>query len=161
LDARLFRRAQERGMHVVYTVHNALPHEVRGESVRRAYQRLYRQADALVVLSKFVGQQVLERVDDSVAGKIHVIEHGMLELACPLPDRQAARAQLKLEPDAEVVLFVGRISAHKGIADLIDAFDIARRDRPKLRLLVAGKAQESFERYQAQIERLGLTGITQ
>lgn len=161
LDARLFRRAQAQGVRVVYTVHNALPHEVRGESVRRAYRNLYRQADALVVLSRFVGQQVLDRVDDSVADKIHVIEHGMLELACPLPDRQVARTELKLEPDAEVVLFVGRISAHKGIADLIDAIDIARRDRPKLRLLIAGKAQESFEPYRAQIQRLGMTGIAQ
>jgi glycosyltransferase involved in cell wall biosynthesis len=161
LDAALMRRVQGHGMRVVYTVHNALPHESRGERVRRAYRRLYRQADALIVLSRSVGQQVLDRVDDSISHKIHVIEHGVLELACPLPDRQVARGELNFEPDAEVVLFIGRISEHKGIADLIDAFEIARRDRPKLRLLIAGKAQQSFEPYRARIERLGITGITQ
>ena len=59
------------------------------------------------------------------------------------------------------MLFVGRISAHKGIADLIDAFAIARRDRPRLRLIIAGDPEDSFAPYQAQIARLGMTGITQ
>jgi glycosyltransferase involved in cell wall biosynthesis len=161
VDRWMMRHAQRRGVRVVYTVHNALPYGDRRESVRRAYRRLYRQADALVVLSRFVGQQVLDRVDDSVADKIHVIEHGVLELDCPLPTRQQALAELKLPPDAEVVLFVGRISAYKGIADLIDAVEIARRDRPALRLIIAGDPEDSFEPYQAQIRRLGMTEIVQ
>ena len=35
------------------------------------------------------------------------------------------------------------------------------RDRPKLRLIIAGDPEDSFEPYQAQIRRLGITGITQ
>jgi D-inositol-3-phosphate glycosyltransferase len=155
------RHAQNQGIRIVYTVHNALPYGDRRESVRQTYRQLYRQADALVVLSRLVGQQVLDRVDDSVAHKIHVIEHPLPELACPLPDREEARAELKLEPDAEVVLFVGRINAYKGIADLIDASAIAHRDRPRLRLIIAGDPEDSFEPYQAQIQRLGIAGVTQ
>jgi len=161
VDRWMMKYAQRLGIRVVYTAHNALPYGDGRESVRRAHQKLYRQADALVVLSRFVGQQLLERVDDSVADKLHVIEHGVLELDCPLPSRQQALAELKLPPDAEVVLFVGRISAYKGIADLIDAFEVARRDRPALRLVIAGDPEDSFEPYQAQIQRLGLTGIVQ
>ena len=157
VDRWMMKLAQRRGIRIVYTAHNALPYGDRRESVRRAYRKLYRQADALVVLSRFVGQMLLERVDDSVAGKIHVIEHGVLELERPLPNRQQALAELKLPPDAEVVLFVGRISAYKGIADLIDAVAIARRDRPALRLIIAGDPEEPFELYQARIRRLGLT----
>jgi glycosyltransferase involved in cell wall biosynthesis len=161
LDMWMMRHAQKHGTRIVYTVHNALPYGDRRELVRRAYRKLYRQADALVVLSRFVGQQVLDRVDRSVAHKIHVIEHGILELDCPVPIREAARAELKLERDAEVVLFVGSISAYKGIADLIDAFAIAHRDRPRLRLIIAGDPVVSFEPYQVQIQRLGITGIVQ
>ncbi len=116
LDVWMMRYAQSQGVRIVYTVHNALPYGERRESVRRAYSRLYRQADALVVLSRFVKQQVLDRVDGSVGRKTHVIEHGILELDCPIPDREEARVELKLEREAEVVLFVGRISAYKGIA---------------------------------------------
>ena len=161
LDVWLMRRAQRRGVRIVYTVHNALPHNVRTESARRAYRKLYRQADALIVLSGSVGQQVLARVDNSVADKIHVIEHGILELACPLPNRQEARLELNVGPDADVVVFMGGIRAYKGITDLIDAIDIARRDRPKLRLIIAGMPQEPFDPYQAQIQRLALNGIVQ
>jgi glycosyltransferase involved in cell wall biosynthesis len=160
-DLWMMRQVQKRGIRVVYTVHNALPYGERRESVRRAYSRLYRQADALVVLSRVVGQNVLDRVDDSVAGKIHVIEHGILELDSPVPDRELARAELKLERDAEVVLFIGRISAHKGIGDLIDGFAIARRDRPNLRLIIAGDPEDSIDPYRAQIERLGIAASTQ
>jgi glycosyltransferase involved in cell wall biosynthesis len=160
-DLWMMRQVQNQGIRIVYTVHNALPYCDRRESVRRAYRRLYRQADALVVLSRFVGQQVLDRVDDSVANKIHVIEHGILELDCPIPNREEARAELKLERESEVVLFIGRISAHKGIADLLDAVAIARRDRPKLRLIMAGDPDSSFEPYRAQIRRLGIIDVTQ
>jgi glycosyltransferase involved in cell wall biosynthesis len=161
LDLWMMRRAQTQGIRIVYTVHNALPHLDRRESVRRTYRKLYRQADALVVLSRSVGQQLLERVDDSVADKIHVIEHGILELDSPIPDRERARTELKLERDAEVVLFIGRISAYKGIVDLIDAFAIASGVRPRLRLIIAGDPEDSFEPYQAQIRRLGIAEIVQ
>jgi glycosyltransferase involved in cell wall biosynthesis len=155
------RRAQKRGVRIVYTVHNALPHGDRRTSVSRAYRRLYKQADALVVLSQFVGQQVLERVDCTLAQKIQIIEHGVLDLECPMPTREQARAELHQKPDADVVLFMGLIRSYKGIADLIDAVAIARRERPNLRLIIAGRPYESFEPYQAQIRRLGLTEIVQ
>jgi glycosyltransferase involved in cell wall biosynthesis len=158
-DVWMMSRAQKLGVRVAYTVHNALPHGDRRDSVRRAYRKLYRQADALIVLSRFVGQQVLDWVDDSVAEKTHVIEHGVLELGCPVPNREEARSALSLECDAEVILFMGQIRADKGITDLIDAFAIASRMRPKLRLIIAGKPEESFDPYQAQIQHLGLKGV--
>jgi glycosyltransferase involved in cell wall biosynthesis len=159
LDVWQMRRVQRRGVRVAYTVHNALPHGDRRESVRRMYQRLYRQADALIVLSRFVGQQIVEWVDDEVSDKIYVIEHGVLDLACPMPNRADARIELNLEPDAEVALFMGGIRAYKGITDLIEAVAIASRNRPKLRLIIAGSPMESFAPYAEQIQRLSLTGI--
>ncbi|MEO8256949.1 MAG: glycosyltransferase [Acidobacteriota bacterium] len=160
-DLLMMRKVQRQGARIVYTVHNALPYCNRSDAVRRAYRQLYRQADALIVLSRTVGQQVLDRVDDSVAGKIQVIEHGILELDCPIPDREHARVELKLEREAEVALFVGRISPHKGITDLIDAFAIASRDRPRLRLILAGAPEDSFDPHEAQIRRLGVAGKVQ
>jgi glycosyltransferase involved in cell wall biosynthesis len=161
LDFWLMRWAQGQGVRVVYTVHNALPHGNRRESVRRAYRKLYRQADALVVLSSYVGQQIIDWVDHSVANKISVIEHGILELSSPLRDRRSAREGLNLAPDAHVAVFIGRLRGYKGIADLIDAVGIVRGCLPKLRLIIAGIPDEPFEPYQAQIDRLGLADIVQ
>jgi glycosyltransferase involved in cell wall biosynthesis len=61
--------------------------------------------------------------------------------------------------DAEVVLFVGGIQPYKDLTNLIDAVDIARRERPKLRLIIAGPPWEPFAPYQIRIQRLGLAGI--
>lgn len=160
LDLWIMRLAHKRGLRIVYTIHHPLPQGNKGKYVR-AYGKLYRQADALVVLSSVVKQQVLDSVDDSLGDKIDVIEHGVLELAHPLPERQDARERLNLEKDAEVALFMGAIRATKGIMDLIDAFNIARRDRPKLRLIIAGNPQQSFQPYRTQIERLGLSRLVQ
>jgi len=160
LDFWIMRMAQKRGLRIVYTIHHPLPEGNKSKYVRM-YRKLYRQADALVVLSRVVKQRVLDSVDDSLADKIHVIEHGVLELAYPLPDREEARARFNLEKDAEVALFMGAIRATKGIMDLIDGFNVARRDRPKLRLIIAGSPQQSFLPYRGQIERLGLSKLIQ
>ncbi|MGE3912998.1 MAG: glycosyltransferase, partial [Chloroflexota bacterium] len=80
--------------------------------------------------------------------RIAVIPHGPLfESTAPL-DRLAARRQLGLPPDAELVLFAGLIEPYKGLDDLIVAFgDLAAR-RPQARLVIAGKPNERFVRYQ-------------
>jgi glycosyltransferase involved in cell wall biosynthesis len=161
VDLWMMRLVQALGIRVVYTVHNALPYLDTRESVRLVYQKLYRQADALVVLSRSVGQQVVDRVDEAVAAKIHVIPHGILELDCPMPSRDEARKSLGLASDAEVVLFVGRISRYKGIDGLIDAFATACQARPQLRLIIAGDPEEPIEPYLAQLHRLGVADKAQ
>ena len=74
-----------------------------------------------------------------------------------MPNREHARSELNLRDDEDVVLFMGAINPYKGITDLIEAVSIARRDRPRLRLIIAGNPQDSFEPYRAQIQRLDLT----
>ncbi len=48
------------------------------------------------------------------------------------------RAGLGLPGDAPVVLFVGRLAAQKGVADLIAALDLLQHVRPDLRALIVG-----------------------
>ncbi len=47
--------------------------------------------------------------------------------------------------NAPVVLYVGRISPHKGVHILVGAFKAAKKEIPELKLVVAGKP--TFERY--------------
>ena len=55
------------------------------------------------------------------------------------------REQLGIALGHEVVGFVGRITRDKGIAELIDAFDILRRKRPRLKLLLVGEYERPRE----------------
>lgn len=50
----------------------------------------------------------------------------------------AKRAELGIERDAPVLGFVGRFTRDKGIGELLDAYDIVRREFPRLHLLLLG-----------------------
>jgi teichuronic acid biosynthesis glycosyltransferase TuaC len=53
-------------------------------------------------------------------------------------DRMQARHKLEVEPDAELVLYVGRLDLRKGLAELIEAAAELRARRPKLRTCLVG-----------------------
>src|SRR6185503_12331814 len=85
------------------------------------------------------------------------VPHGPLLEAQPALARDAARRQLGLPHDAELILFAGLIEPYKGLADLIAAFGSLAARRPHARLVVAGKPNEPFAPYQQQIATLSLT----
>jgi D-inositol-3-phosphate glycosyltransferase len=70
-------------------------------------------------------------------------------------DRQAARSRLGLPADRRIVLFVGRLSADKGLFNLVQAFArlAARRDDVLLHVIGSGPLLESL---QAQVAELAL-----
>lgn len=154
LDLLLWRILQRRGIPLVYTVHNLLPHHAR-RSDAAAYGPLYRTADALIVHSER-SADALQSGWGVPAEKIVVVPHGpLLEAHDPL-SRAVARRQLGLPLDAEIVLFAGLIEPYKGLGDLIAAFGLLAARRPGARLVVAGKPNEPFEGYAHQLQALGL-----
>jgi len=131
---------------IVWTVHNILPHD----SLLPEEEAVLRQA-------------IADR-----AALIHIMARSTIELAAPwfrirpersvhvpLPsfrgaypdfiDRSAARFALGLEGDARVITVVGGLRPYKGLDILLDAFDVAVRDHPDLRLLIAGAPNRSPE----------------
>jgi len=52
--------------------------------------------------------------------------------------RRSARARLGLSDDQIAILYAGRLETVKGVDDLLAAFDLASRQAPNLRLLIAG-----------------------
>ncbi|MCC6175796.1 MAG: glycosyltransferase family 4 protein [Chloroflexi bacterium] len=158
LDLQIWHLLRRRGIPLVYTVHNLLPHHARPDDAVR-YGRLYRAANVLVVHSERSATALVERWRVP-RERIAVVPMGpMLEQHPPL-SREAARRRLELSPDDRMMLFAGLIEPYKGLADLLDAFALMVGEHPNARLLVAGKPNESFEGYRAQIERLGLTDRT-
>ncbi len=67
--------------------------------------------------------------------------------------REAARTQLGIAQDEDVLLFFGFVRKYKGLPTLLDA--LGKMERPPL-LVVAGEFWEDEQSYRAQIERLGL-----
>ena len=57
-------------------------------------------------------------------------------------DRQAARSALGIDPDAEVVLYAGRLDIRKGLRELIDAVAALRIRRPALHCYLLGDGSD-------------------
>ncbi|MBD8490898.1 glycosyltransferase family 4 protein [Echinicola sp. CAU 1574] len=46
--------------------------------------------------------------------------------------------------EGEYLLFIGRVSAYKGVSDLLEAFKIISKEYPKIKLVIAGKWKSNF-----------------
>lgn len=132
--------ALEQGVHLVWTMHNVLPHEM-------SY------VDEEVALARFIADR---------AQLIHVLSPATARIAAPhfaVPDekivqiphasyagiydesmtRDEARASFSLDSHAIAVLFFGQMRPYKGLDILFAALDEASAERRDLVLLLAGK----------------------
>lgn len=101
-----------------------------------------------VVFNSASLRSVAERAGVVPAGVGEVIGHGSGNgvdthrfAAARLPDAGRARAELGVPPGARVVGFVGRLTADKGVADLVDATLELRGSRPDVHLVLVGSSE--------------------
>jgi glycosyltransferase involved in cell wall biosynthesis len=153
-DRLVWRLLQRRGVPVVYTAHNLLPHAAAPGDARR-YRRLYLAADALIVHTDRSAAELAARFGVP-PGRIHVAPHGPLLEEEPALARAAARARLGLPAAAPIVLFAGLIEPYKGLADLVAAFSALAPALPAARLVVAGRPNAPVAAQQAALAAAGL-----
>ena len=129
---------QARGGKLIWSIHNALPHDSKFPDLDLDLARLLAErADRIHVLSPDTPELVanLYALDP---GRTVVIEHS--SYLGQYPDdvsRADARAQLGLDQDAKVIVALGGIRPYKGLNRLLDAFEAIADD--DARLLVAGQ----------------------
>jgi D-inositol-3-phosphate glycosyltransferase len=157
LDARIYARLRRAGARIVHTAHDVEP--LAGTTWTAAgFSRLYRQADAVIVHAE-EGRRRLVEGHGVTASRVYIVPMGGPGAYAPEPlARDEARKQLGLPADGPYLLFFGLIKQHKGLDVLLDALAVARRERPELRLLVAGEPMGSWRPYARRIESLGLDG---
>jgi glycosyltransferase involved in cell wall biosynthesis len=127
---------------LVWTLHNAQPHDDRWLAVHADLVRTLASACdlALVHGPTAAGWAVRERGIDP--HRLAIVPHGHYRLVHrPRPESRAAeRAALGLPEAARVLLLIGRLGAYKGAAELLRAF--ATLDRAEVWLVIAGKQVE-------------------
>ncbi|BAY26403.1 group 1 glycosyl transferase [Calothrix sp. NIES-2100] len=103
----------------------------------------------------------------STKGKIDIIPCGTDIQQFGSVDRQAARAKLGIDPEAKVVLYVGRFDPRKGIETVVRAVGGSKlRDSQKLQLIIGGGStpgnSDGIERDRIEgiINELGMNDIT-
>lgn len=158
----LLRRCRMRGVKVVHTVHNILPHSMKSfhESL---YAELYNLTDALICHDDETARKLSRRFQIS-RERIHVAPHGPLFGDVPECSQLDCRKALGLAPDLRVFLALGVLARYKGLDILLEAWaDLIRstRPRPLPVLVIAGNGpaieKQTLEKLAA---RLGLSRET-
>ena len=107
------------------------------EAVRRLQSAYARRADLVVTPSRYVARYVAGW--GVPPNRLRVVRNAVADPTSGLElDRAAARVALGLEPDAEAILTVARLTPWKGVDTLIEALRGLRDRYPRARLIVVG-----------------------
>ena len=147
---RLLRRAcRATDTLLVYTAHNAIPHDRPSTDVS-VIRRNLDLADVVIAQTSHVAAEIVDRVGTITS--IEVIPHGPLFIDRDLPDRAAAASRLGIRSTSPIVLSLGLLRPYKGLDLLADAWPAVRDAIPDARLLVVGKRGDRD--VEADIDRL-------
>ncbi len=124
---------------------------VRDRVSKHLTRRVVRAADRLLVVSEDLGRLAIADYGADPA-RVRVIANGCDAATFHLADRGAARAALGIGAEAELVLYVGRLVAEKGLRELIAAARRLRATRPRLQLALVGSGPLHGE-FAAEIAR--------
>jgi len=135
--------AKRAGIPSVYTPHayfTMSPHLSRKSELIFTFAERYlaRVGNLTICVSEFERKHAVEvlQLDPE---KIVVIPNG---IAGPVvADRDQLRSDLSLAPSDQVIGWVGRMGAQKNPVLMVEAFAVARREDPKLRLVMVGDGE--------------------
>lgn len=132
--------ARARGRPIVWTVHNAMPHDL---LFRAAATRLHQGIADLVDVVHIMNSQTVEAVaadytlpQDKV---VHIPHSSYAGVYGPSLDPVEARQAIGAPKHSRTILLFGQLRAYKGLDVLAEAFERAEKRDPRLHLLVAGR----------------------
>ncbi|TQL03658.1 glycosyltransferase family 4 protein [Cellulomonas sp. SLBN-39] len=133
---------RSRGVHLIWTVHNTLPHETPYRDLEiRLSETLGRLADRVIQLNR----QTVDAVADEYtlpSAKVATLAHSSYAGVYPSQVTQhEARDRLGIPRSSPTIGFVGQIRPYKGIETLLAAAGTVAEEVPDLTVVLAGKAQ--------------------
>ncbi|GAA1749338.1 glycosyltransferase [Agromyces humatus] len=139
---RLLSRLRDRGVKLVWTIHNHLPHELAyREPEVELYRTLAQTVDAIHTMSPHT-PDALAGICELPGERIRQIPHPSYVGVYGAPvATDEARRQLGADPARPAVLFLGQMRPYKGLDLLITAMNgLSERDGGSPTLLLAGSA---------------------
>ena len=102
----------------------------------RALRKACVRADAVMAVSGALADMLPSRGIDQQ--RIHLLENGVpFDFALKM-NREEARRELRLPAEVPLVGTAGALTTSRGIGDLLKAVDLLQKQRPDLRLVLAG-----------------------
>ncbi|MFH1133477.1 MAG: glycosyltransferase family 4 protein [Nanoarchaeota archaeon] len=109
--------------------------------------------DAAVSVSKFLQDELLRET-----GIRSVVQYNRIDAKLYHPRVSGAQVRKKYGLGKDpVLLYVGRISPHKGVHLLIEAYKVAKQKKPRLKLLIVGK--DTFPGYTKKLRAMADQGV--
>ena len=132
-------------------IHNIIPHESRPGD--RLFSRYFTSAsDAFMTLSSSVAKELKEFSQAPVRTSPHPVYDSYGD---PV-SKEEARAKLRLESDAQYLLFFGFIREYKGLDLLLEALADERLRAANVQLILAGEYYGNEAKYEALIDEFGI-----
>lgn len=156
LESRLFALLRGLGVKIVFSGHNALPHD-RQPWHAAFYRRWYESVDMVHVLSR----SVLDEIEESVGARPRRsarIGHGPyagMKARHASIDPAARRRKLGIDTDRFVILQYGLFKRYKGVDRLADALIALPEDMRPLLILAGGGPIEYRTAVREKIEAAG------
>jgi len=131
--------AKERGVRLVWTVHNTIPHDVKFLEIEiRVNQFLSDQARMVHIMNPATPETVAEFYTLPPDRTVTIPHSSYLGIYGTRP-RTTAREHFGIKDNEKVVLFLGQMRPYKGLGTLLRAVELAHTDDAPLVLLLAGK----------------------
>jgi 1,2-diacylglycerol 3-alpha-glucosyltransferase len=123
----------------------------------RLYMKLFlyfvklsvKNADSAISISKFMQRELKKETGLDSTVKYIEIDKERFHLGI---DRTKIRKKYGIKDKDPVLLYVGRISPHKGVDLLIESFNLILKEKPNAKLLIVGK--QTFGDYAKELKEL-------
>lgn len=144
---RLLDEQLERGIRLVWTMHNVLPHESRFTDQEIALRNVMIERAEMVHIMSPESVALSADLFEVPASKVVRVEHPGYSGFYPMwQDRHSARTLLGISPFERMFLVLGAIKPYKGLLELAEFFDALTREYPRqFSLVVAGQPSEDAE----------------
>jgi glycosyltransferase involved in cell wall biosynthesis len=122
-------------------------------------QQIYKWVNKKVARKSTAIMTPTKYVKDDVVDFTHVDPEKVVvtyEAADLIPDKPAPVKAVEGKP---FIMYVGRPTPHKNLGRLIDAFDILRKTRPELYLVLVGKTDSNYEQHAEYAKRRKIPNI--
>ena len=140
---------------IICIADNVIPHEKRfGDKPFTRY--FLKSCDAFITMSEKVMSDLRQFQKEKPAKQV---AHPLYDNFGDIIPKEAARKQLGLPENENIILFFGFIRRYKGLDMLLEAIAFIKKNHPealRFKLVVAGEFYEDEKSYQDQIDRLGI-----
>lgn len=123
------------------------------EAYSRAARWAVQEADAIFSISKYVAGTVVEM--GRPRQDIHIVPNAIDATRWdPSTDGASFRRELGIAPDAPLLASVSRLFWWKGQRELLQAFELSRRERPDMKLVIVGEDAPGHSSFTRQLKGL-------